>query len=179
MAYTTPATFVAGNILTAAQLNTYVRDNVAWIATDSPSCRVFKSAAFAHNSSGNFLAVTFDSERFDNASVHSTSSNTERLTIPTGGGGKYVVGGAAAWVASASGTTRILGVGVNGIVTFAAATENRSSGTVVPYQSILTIYSMAAADYFTMPTFQDTGGTLNISTAANYTPEFYCFWFRT
>lgn len=178
MAYTTPATATAGNILTAAYLNTYVRDNVAWLATDSPSCRVYNNAAFSVPNAA-FTAVTFNSERFDNAAIHSTVTNTERLTIPTGGGGKYVVGGGAAYTANGNGNTRILSVGVNGIATYAGAQSSPWNAAANTYINISTVYTMAAADYFTMPAYQDSTAALNIVQANNYSPEFFCFWFRT
>src|SRR5689334_21709554 len=91
MAFTTPATATAGTVLTASFLNTYLRDNISWLATDSPCCRVFNSATIALTN-GVTKSITFDSERFDNAAMHDTSSNTARITIPTGGGGKYMFG---------------------------------------------------------------------------------------
>lgn len=39
--------------------------------------------------SSTLTAVTFDTEDFDTDAFHSTSTNTSRITIPTGLGGKY------------------------------------------------------------------------------------------
>lgn len=36
------------------------------------------------NATGSFLPLTFDSETFDTSSIHSTASNTDRLTVPAG-----------------------------------------------------------------------------------------------
>ncbi len=51
-------------------------------------------AAYADNvyqaiSSATSTAVLFPSEQWDTDAFHSTSSNTSRITIPTGKGGKY------------------------------------------------------------------------------------------
>lgn len=170
---------MAGEVHTAAHHNTYERDNIAWLATDSPACRVYNNANFSHNSSGNFLAVTFNSERFDNAAMHSTSSNTDRITIPTGGGGKYLIGGATAFAAAAGGTSRITGIGINGITTFAAAQSGYFGAGLTTYISVFTSYAVSAADYVVLPAYQDTGGSLNILQANNYSPEFYAVWSRT
>ena len=86
MAFTTPATAVAATALTASFLNVNVRDNIAWMATDSPSCNVYNNANISI-ATGTNTALTFNSERYDNAAMHSTSSNTQRITAPTGGGG--------------------------------------------------------------------------------------------
>lgn len=178
MAYTTPATFVAGNVLTAAQLNTNVRDNVAWIATDSPACRAYNSANISHASSGVEQVVTCNSERFDNATIHSTSSNTSRLTVPSGAGGKYIFGGGLAWASSASGTYRQSIIKLNaatyiGIQTLAPSASHFSSATIAG------VYALAAADYIELWGNQDSGGALNMTVNANYSPEVWMFWFRT
>lgn len=178
MAFTTPRTWVSGEIATAANLNTHLRDNVAWLATDSPCCRAYKSTDFVHNSSGNWLAVTLDSERFDNAAMHSTSSNTERITIPTGGGGKYIFGGAQEWDNSSVGF-RYISIGLNGLTTYLAQHNGTNDATLFICLSTMTTYAMAAADYAVMGAWQNSGGTLNVQTKANYSPEFYAFWFRT
>jgi hypothetical protein len=179
MAYTTPATSVAGTVLTASYLNTYVRDNVSWLATDSPACRAYNNAAFTHNSSGNWLAVTLNSERFDNAAMHSTSVNTARFTVPTGGDGKYLMAGSLGWASNATGE-REIGLGINGIATFAALQGGALANSSINANcSAMAVYQMAAADFYQMCAFQSSGGSLNVSTQANYSPEAYTFWFRT
>ena len=177
MAYTVPPTFVAGNVLTAAQLNTYVRDNVAWLATDSPSCRAYNSANVSI-ATGAFTAVTLNSERYDNAAVHDTATNTARFTVPSGGDGKYVFACGAAVAASAGGIERNLAVYKNA-ATVAARCGAPFSASIITFFSLFTVYSMSAADYFDMRVYQDSGGALNCLVGANYSPEAYTFWFRT
>jgi hypothetical protein len=53
-------------------------------------CRVYHSGSQSFTNSTN-TAIAFDSERFDSDAFHSTSSNTSRLTVPTGKAGKYMV----------------------------------------------------------------------------------------
>ena len=67
--------------------------------------RVYNSTDFTHNSTGNWVAVTFDTERFDTDTIHSTSTNTSRLTINTGG--KYLIGGAVTFTANATGQRQL------------------------------------------------------------------------
>ncbi len=177
MAFTTPRTWVAGEITTAANLNTHLRDNVAWMATDSPACRAYKSTNFSHNSTGNWLAITLDSERFDNASFHSTSSNTARFTVPASAGGKYLVGAAAAWDTDTTGE-RMIGMGLNGTATWAAVQSLPANGVICAI-AVATVYPLAAADYVQMAGFQNSGGTRTVTSAGNYSPEAWAFWFRT
>ena len=177
MAFTTPATSTAGTVLTASFLNTYVRDNVAWMATDSPSCRAYNNANISIPDS-TFTAVTLNSERFDNAALHSTSSNTSRLTVPTGGGGKYVIGLGANWTASASGALRTTRIEQNATTVLGTFTSQPSASHGSD-QSWSTIYALSDADYVEMYVFQNSGGALNLTSVANSSPEFWTFWMRT
>ena len=176
MAYTTPFTAVAGTAWKAADWNTYGRDNIAWIATDSPACRAYNNAALA-TATGTELALTLNSERFDNASVHSTSSNTSRFTVPSGAGGKYVVTGSITWAPSAGGTYRACALRVNG-ATRLAQTNQAPSASHGSDATVTAVYSLAAADYVEMTATQDSGGALNVNVQANYSPEASVFWFR-
>jgi hypothetical protein len=178
MSYATPFTAVAGTPWKASDWNVYGRDNIAWIATDSPACRAYNSAAISvANATDVFL--TFNSERFDNASVHSTSSNTGRLTVPTGGGGKYIIGSNIDYATTFTGVLRASGLRLNGSTYIAdqyAPPINSafSSGRF----TVTAIYSLSAADYVEVRAYQDSGGALNVTATGNYSPEFWCFWFR-
>lgn len=178
MAYTTPATAVAGTALTAAFLNTNLRDNIAWIATDSPACRAYNSATISHAASGTFQALTMNSERYDNAAVHSTASNTSRFTVPTGAGGKWILGGLLSFANNATGN-RGGRMRVNGTTEVAGQITAASTGdTDTSDFTITTVYALSAADYFELVGFQSSGGALNMLTGANYSPEAWGFWTR-
>jgi len=167
--YTTPATAVAGTILTAAWLNTYVRDNVAWIATDSPACRAYSTIART-TATGVELALQLDAERFDNAGVHSVSSNTTRFTVPTGGGGKYVCTGSMTWSTQAAGTYRACTLRLNG-TTRLAQINTAPSASHGSDATVVAVYALQAADYIELSATQDSGFALNVNTQANYSPE--------
>jgi hypothetical protein len=177
MAFTTPATVVAGTAATASYANTYIRDNIAWLATDSPACRVYNSANESISNTTD-VAVTFNSERYDNAAVHSTSSNTSRLTIPTGGGGKYLVGASWQWALSAAGNYRQAKIKQNAS-TFVAFQTSQPSASHASEATICALDSYVATDYAELYAKQDSGGALNLTVAANYAPEFWCLWLRT
>lgn len=175
MAYTTPRTYVAGEVHTAAHHNTYERDNIAWLATDSPSCRVYNNAAISITSGVN-TTLTFNSERFDNATMHSTSVNTGRITIPSGGGGKYLVGGVVEWNAAAGGNYRDTRIRNNG-TTYHAGVTITPTGAASQVVPPVGVWSYSAADYVEMIATQDSGGAINVN-SANGSPEFWAFWFR-
>lgn len=177
MGYTTPFTAVAGTAWKAADWNTYGRDNLAWIATDSPACRVYSSV---NVSCANVteVALAMNSERYDNASMHSTSSNTSRVTVPTGGGGKYLLGGTIQW-ANAAGNERNVQVRLNGATRIVVQASAPVAGGLVTKQSCMGVYAMVAADYGELIAYQDSGGAVNVQAASAYSPEFFAFWFRT
>lgn len=176
MPFTTPKTWAVSDVLTAADTNTYIRDNVGWLATDKPRCRARNSAAISHTSSGNYQALTFNSERVDVGSMHDTSTNTSRLTVPTGGGGFYMIGGTIEFAANSTGR-RGIQVRLNG-TTVLARNEAGSQTTDYPI-TISTGYQLAAGDYVELMGLQASGGSLNMLATANYSPEFWAYWVAT
>ena len=131
--------------------------------------RVYNSAAFSHNSSGSWLAVTFDAERFDTSAIHSTASNTSRLTCVVAG--VYSIFGTVQFAVNATGWrgTRIY---LNGATPIATVLHAASSNTYAILQTVSTIYELVAGDYIEIQAFQDSGGTLALSQQDNTSPEF-------
>ncbi len=110
MPYTHPVmTFAAGAKLTAAQLNTFLRDNLAFLI-NPPTCSIFNSSSQTIASS-TLTALAADSENFDNDSMHSTVSNTSRITINTAG--RYMLAATVLFASDANGT-RFIEFIVNG-----------------------------------------------------------------
>lgn len=58
-------------------------------ATAFVGCSIYKSASQTLTK-GSQVIITFNSENYDTDSLHDTSSNTSRITIPTGKGGKWL-----------------------------------------------------------------------------------------
>jgi hypothetical protein len=177
MAFTTPKTWSLGNTLTAADLNTYVRDNIAWLATDRPFCRVRRTALQATVSGTNFF-VTFDAEDWDNQAMHSTVTNTGRITIPAGGNGKYVIAGGFAYSASATGRRDIF-IRKNGTTYVGRDMRTAVSGIVTEFS--LHVYDAAVAgDYYEIGGVQDSGVALNVDVASALAqPWFMARWLAT
>jgi hypothetical protein len=129
--------------------------------------RVYNSL-FQTIATATWTAITFDSERYDTDSIHSTVSNTSRLTCQTDG--KYIISGNVAWVAQATGDRR-LEIYLNGSTTIAREGGNVPGGSAF-VQSITTIYNLSATDYVELRVLQTTGGNLNVLAIGNYSPEF-------
>jgi len=176
MPWTAPRTWVTAEVPPASTFNTHVRDNLAWLGTDKPSCRVFHSANVSI-ADATLTAQTFDSERFDVAGMHSTSVNPTRLTVPAGAAGLWLIGGNLAFAGAANGE-RIARIRLNG------ATEIASQGIIggaanSPNLEVTTLYRLSAADYVELIAFQSSGGAINSTANANRSPEFWAVWMAT
>lgn len=135
-----------------------------------PQARVYNNANISLATSGTLQALTFNSERFDNGDLHSTSANTSRLTVPVTG--LYTVGGHVSIAANATGN-RQLAVRLNG-GTFIAAHLQPNAGAGDPAQlSIVTTYQFVAGDYCELMAMQSSGGALNAVAGGNFSPEFW------
>jgi hypothetical protein len=111
-------------------------------------------------SSSTWTATTFNTEDFDTDGFHSTSSNTSRITIPTGLDGKYLFTGVQAWTAN---TTSIRGLQLykNGAI-LKALFLNAPSPSYETFQSYQFIVDAVAGDYFEVFNYQETGSALNL-----------------
>ena len=88
MAWTSPRTWVSGELVTAAIMNTHVRDELNYLYSVQAACHAYNAANQGVTASA---ALTFDSEDYDVGGLHSTSSNTSRMTIPSGAAGSYLL----------------------------------------------------------------------------------------
>ncbi len=104
-----------------------------------------------------YTALTYDSENYDTDAFHSTATNTSRLTIPAGKGGKYSVTAFVNWDNNSTGR-RIVALYKNGVNTKTLANETSSGylGQLGAYTIVL-----AVADYIEIFVYQDSGGTRN------------------
>lgn len=172
MAYTTQRTWTTGDDITAARLNTYLRDDVGFLATP-PSCRVYNNANISHSSSGSNQYLTFNTERFDTDTMHSTSVNTGRITFTTAG--KYLVGGNITFAANSTGQ-RGVHVRLNGTTVIANyGCETVAGGLETPL-FVVGYYAFSASDYIELGCLQNSGGALNVLASGNYSPEFWAVW---
>lgn len=166
---------MAGTILTAAYLNTFLRDNILWMATDAPVCRAYNSANISIANASD-TAVTLNSERFDNAGMHSTSSNTPRITIPAGSAGKFLFG-ALIEFAQAGVNERGNHIKLNG-TTYIAKMVHPPATSAPTSMTITSMYAMAAGDYIENYVYQSSGSALNLTASGNYSPELWAEWVR-
>jgi len=105
--------------------------------------------------------LTFNTEEYDTDGFHSTSSNTGRITIPTGKGGKYFISTTVNYAGNATGfrQIRILKNGTTNVASM--ITTPGDSGDVGLTCSIM--LTLVAGDYLEVVTFANHGGAgLNV-----------------
>lgn len=86
-AFTTPRTWVTNELVTAALLNTHLRDNLTSMR-ELHACRAYKSGTQTVGS-GSTDVITFGAESFDTDTIHDNATNNSRFSVPTGYGGYW------------------------------------------------------------------------------------------
>jgi hypothetical protein len=112
-------------------------------------------------STGAYTDLTFNTEAFDTDAYHSTSTNTARMTIPSGKGGKYLIVGQAFFAANATGT-RGIRFYKNNTTSLGATLSPVSSATYSTCMSMSRIVELSVGDYVTFQVYQNTGGNLTV-----------------
>lgn len=154
----------AGQVMIASSTT-----DAAWTTPDG--CRVYNDAAESVTS-GTPLALTFDQERYDNGNLHSTVTNTSRLTAAKDG--VYIITGHIGWDGNATGY-RELFIKLGGATILAHITIPTISGTVFE-MSISSVYHLSATNYVELYAGQNSGGALNVQSDGNRSPEFAMQW---
>lgn len=133
--------------------------------------RVYNNAniSIADNTS---TALTFNSERNDTDTYHSTASNQSRLVAPTTG--IYIFGGSIKWDTNDTDGFRSLGLRLDG-TTNLGNTEMIATAVALagPRQTIVGMYFLTAAQYIELMVFQNSGSAVNIIAEGNRSPEFW------
>jgi xanthosine utilization system XapX-like protein len=163
MAYTTPRTWTNGETVTAALMNTHLRDNLTAIVAANPlvvpAARVYNNAdiTVANNTE---TTLTFNSETFDTDTIHDNSTNPERLTCKTAG--IYLVYANIQFATDADGVRQVIFY-VNGTTDSFAyqSLQARSAGPT--HVALVGVYSLAVNDYVICRVQHTAGNNLAIS----------------
>ena len=112
---------------------------------------------------GTSTIITFDTEKFDTDAFHSTVTNTGRITIPSGKGGKYLFTAKVVFQGNATGV-RYASFKKNGttqyrIMTLQAVT---SGAPDVTGYTMSQVFDLVATDYIELVCLQTSGGNLNV-----------------
>lgn len=178
----------AGDLLTAAIFNTKLEAPIATAEIGSgaitapliadgsvtaaklasqPAARVYHSVNQSI-ANATYTALAFNSERFDTDAMHDPTTNNSRLTAKTAG--KYLVLGHFAYSANSTGF-RFAALRVNGGSYYAEITYSAQAGTQTEVL-VVTLLDLALNDYVELIAYQSSGGSLNVETIGNTSPEF-------
>ena len=156
MAWTTPGTATAGEVLTAAFWNTNVRDNSNFLYTP-PMARIARTTDLTSYTSGSF--IPYETEVFDTDSMVSIGTDATKMIVNTAG--IYSVFFRARPGGLATITRTSLEVYVNGTATAVQdlvqiATTNSGLG------SVNVMLSLSAADYIQTAAAMSGGSSYTI-----------------
>jgi len=126
-------------------------------------CSLYKSTNQTLTNNTTTL-LTWDSEDFDTDGFHSTSSDTGRITIPTGKGGKYLFTWNVSYAVNAT-QIRETALKKNGSTItyqdFPITSANSETSMTASY-----IANAVANDYFELFAYQNSGGNLDVRSGA-------------
>ena len=170
-----PRTWVTGEVVTAAEMNTNISDVLTFaLAPPILQARQIVSQSIA-NSTSPGTAVTYTAEDVDSSGMHSNVTNTSRATAVYPG--YYRFSGGIPYVANATGQrggyATVNGSALNGSNTLLNTTA--ANAIYVPLRTILAYLSVG--DYFEWLATQNSGGALNTgSGGVSFDATLTCVW---
>lgn len=117
--------------------------------------------AVANNS---LVLLSMNTETVDTNTFHSTVTNNERITVPSGKAGKYFVTAHVEFASNATGY-REVGIRING-TTYVTITRVQAANGDTTRLVTSTIVTLAEADYLEVLARQTSGGSLNVNGAS-------------
>ena len=166
---TTGDTIYSSSGSTPARLGIGSTGQVLTVAAGLPSWATPSSSAFVGCSLENASTVlsnntdtilTFTGELYDTDAMHSTSSNTGRITIPSGKGGYYEFRWSMVFDNNSSGNRRVRLLKNGSGYEFGPILTIKGDGLTGLSNS--SVVSTVAGDYWELQAFQDSGGSLNV-----------------
>lgn len=148
------ATAADSTLLDGLDSTAFVQGTVSTDETAGwPSAKVYDSAADISIADATPTVVTFDSESFDTASLHSTTSNAGRLTAPVTG--IYTVAALTHW-GGTSNDERISSIRRNGTEVLGKVRTVQDDANE-QFQSLTAIVKLEAGDYVELVVEQNAG----------------------
>ncbi len=139
-------------------------------------CRVYNSGDISVPAT-TWTTLTFDTDRFDVDGMHSTSSNTERITIPSGGDGIYLFGCNLHFQYTGAGTYdgsfEVIITLSTGAIFAKTGWVQAGYGSVSDdwHVALTSLYSATAAQYAYVRVYAENAVTIKAS--STWSPEFW------
>jgi uncharacterized protein YhdP len=155
------------------ETDTQLTKQVAGGAWQTISSKYIEGARVYHNidqtiANDTWTYLAFNSERYDNDTIHDTVTNNSRLTCQTAG--KYLIIGQVQFNTDPDGIRNIQ-FRLNGTTVILNQSE-AATPTLQKESNASTIYDLAVGDYIELGVHHTAGAALDIKYVANHTPEF-------
>lgn len=186
MGLTAYKVWASGDILTAADMNAYVRDNGRWLAADvsaggaysKPMFRFYKIATQTGITSGD--ALTLDGARFTTAGNTSVSSNSH-VDIGLTDSGVYLIGANVRFNATypgSAGGNFALTFKANGATTIAVADglAYDAAGAKNHYAHLSTAWRFVNGDYFELLATFTSLTSVDLVGGSERSPDVWGVW---
>jgi hypothetical protein len=168
---TVPATqsFLAGEKVTAAKLIAAAKTPLDFLM-NPPRCNAYAGSAISLADQTTTL-ITFSTEAWDTDSMHSTSSNTSRITINTSG--QYLVTFYARWLSNATGyrqlNLRLNATGNPGLGSTLSTINTPAVNGSATFLTRTMEMSCVAGDHYELFAWQNSTASLSLDTGQRVT----------
>ena len=154
----------------ASQVLTVSGGVPAWVSPTAAGyvgCAVYKVTTAQTISNDTDTQITFNAEDWDTDGFHDNTTNNERITIPAGKAGKYLLQTTILFADNSTGV-RSVSIKKNGATLLGGALDPALNGF---QQRVAHLYvaNLAVADYVTVQVNQNSGGNLNVNAVQEYT----------
>lgn len=149
--------WTTGNVYGASDINT-VGNDLLHVGTPASVEAIWSAATSLVNST--WTTVLYGAENWDTDGFHSIVSNTSRITIPAGLGGRYLVHLGVAFAPNSTGY-RAIRCRINGAGTPTELQGQVASSVIQLTESASREYVLNAGDYIEVQAYQGSGGALN------------------
>lgn len=159
-----PRTWTVGELLTAAKLNTDLRDGLNFLL--SPPLAVLRISANTLIANNTLVSVSWTTEAIDRDGGHDNVTNPIRYTAQTAGW--YDIAGSVLFYTASGGIRSMSLLEPSGVPI--AGNTAPGNGVIVMPVSASKVFFLNVGDYFTMQLYQDSGASLNIWGSGPNTP---------
>jgi hypothetical protein len=164
-------TWVAGEVVTAAYMNNNITAVLGWLL--APAICQVRQIVSQNLTSGSFATLTYTAEDVDTTGMHSTLSNTDRITSVYPGW--YGVAGSLGISGNVNGRRggnwRVNTTDVNGS---AILVPSSSAAPVIPLATMMIFLNVG--DYLQMAAFQDSGTSPLATSVTTYNQSRASAW---
>lgn len=170
-AWVTPTHATASTLATAAAFNTHEND-LLYLKdrTDNPARASVYHSTTQSIPTGTDTLIFFDSEVADSAALHSTVTNTGRITVPTGETGNWLYTIHLEFAANATGQRKLY-FRYNGTTELGGVQVDAAAGGNVTKLSSAILTNLLAGDFLDIVVSQNSGGALNLSATPRFSAQ--------